>query len=297
MIDDLRSKTWFKRTALALLLSTINHQLSTAFAQGSLTPPGAPAPTMKSLDQLEPRTPVDAAHTPGDAFSQFIINQPGSYYLTTNVFGASAKYGIEITTNNVVLDLNGFALLGTSNSYDGIVFFGQYSNLAVRNGTVSGWALGAGFVGIRSLGQNATFERLNISGNAFGIQCNGGNVIRDCVVNANQRDGITVQGAGSLVLNNNLAGNNALSGPGNAGLSIVGTNNRIEGNHVTGNGGGYGIVISLATSTNNIVVRNSVTGNGLNNYSSVSGNIIGPLINNTVSGIITNSNPWANFSF
>jgi hypothetical protein len=27
------------------------------------------------------------------------------------------------------------------------------------------------------------------------------------------------------------------------------------------------------------------------------GQIVGPLITNTVSGIITNSNPWANFSF
>jgi len=25
--------------------------------------------------------------------------------------------------------------------------------------------------------------------------------------------------------------------------------------------------------------------------------IVGPLITNTVSGIVTNSNPWANFSF
>jgi hypothetical protein len=42
------------------LLAAFNSQLSTAFAQGSLTPPGAPAPTMKTLAQIEPRTPVDA---------------------------------------------------------------------------------------------------------------------------------------------------------------------------------------------------------------------------------------------
>ncbi len=43
-------KTQLKLAALALALSTVNSQLSSAFAQGSLTPPGAPAPVMKSLD-------------------------------------------------------------------------------------------------------------------------------------------------------------------------------------------------------------------------------------------------------
>ena len=40
--------------AAALLLSTITYQPSTAFAQGSLTPPGAPGPTMLTLSQVEP---------------------------------------------------------------------------------------------------------------------------------------------------------------------------------------------------------------------------------------------------
>ena len=48
-------KRLLKLAALALL-STLNSQLSTCLAQGSLTPPGAPAPTMKSLAQIEPRT-------------------------------------------------------------------------------------------------------------------------------------------------------------------------------------------------------------------------------------------------
>jgi parallel beta-helix repeat protein len=46
------------------ILSTFNFQLLPVFAQGSLTPPGAPAPVMKSLDQLdaklEKRTPISS---------------------------------------------------------------------------------------------------------------------------------------------------------------------------------------------------------------------------------------------
>ena len=66
--------------ALALLLSTLAFQLST-FAQGGLTPPGAPGPTMKTLQQIEPRTPISSI--------TFVISQPGSYYLTTNLTAVS----------------------------------------------------------------------------------------------------------------------------------------------------------------------------------------------------------------
>jgi hypothetical protein len=275
-------------TAL-LFLSTLN--LATSLAQGSLTPPGAPGPTMKSLSQIEPRTPVDATNTPGDSSALFVISQPGSYYLTTNIFGVINKYGIAISTDNVTLDLNGFALLGNASSVDGIVVF-FYSHIVIRNGTVSGW--GTGNYGIRCLGKNATLERLTVSVNDFGISCNSGDVIRDCVINGNQRDGIDVNGSGAFILNNNLAGNTSFAG--NACISIDGSNHRVEGNHVVGTGTGFGIQILGGVGwTNNIVIRNSVIGDGGNNYSIGSNNIVGPLINTT--GTITNSNPWANFSY
>ena len=62
--------------AIALLL-TCNLQPPALLAQGSLTPPGPPALTMKTLQQVEPRVPISSA--------PFTISQPGSYYLTTNL--------------------------------------------------------------------------------------------------------------------------------------------------------------------------------------------------------------------
>jgi hypothetical protein len=70
-----------------LLAATMN-----LHAQGSLTPPpGAPAPVMKSLDQVEARTPVVAGQ-PEVAINgsgTITISQPGSYYLTKNIWRCS----------------------------------------------------------------------------------------------------------------------------------------------------------------------------------------------------------------
>ena len=90
-------------------------------AQGSLTAPAAPAPTMKTLNQVEPRLELNGANTPGDADSIYKITQPGSYYLSGNLIGASGKHGIEIAARDVSLDLNGFALTGVAGSLNGVV--------------------------------------------------------------------------------------------------------------------------------------------------------------------------------
>src|SRR3954470_1382728 len=129
-----------KTTPLVLVLFLL---LPSAFPQGSLTPPGAPAPTMKKLDQVEPRMIVNAANTPGDASYTFIITAPGSYYLTGNITGAAGKHGIGIAASDVTLDLNGFALIsGGGGNRRGINVPAAQTNFSVRNGTVRGWTDG-----------------------------------------------------------------------------------------------------------------------------------------------------------
>ena len=46
-------------------------------AQGPLTPSGAPAPSMITLKQIEPRTEINSLGA-SDGISNFTIDQPGS---------------------------------------------------------------------------------------------------------------------------------------------------------------------------------------------------------------------------
>ena len=96
---------------------------------GDLEPPGAPAPTMKPLDQVEPRTPIRAADLP------LTISTSGSYYAVEDLVTAGA--GIKIEVDNVTIDLMGFGLSGGLG--DGIKDTGTRKNIIVRNGTVTGW--------------------------------------------------------------------------------------------------------------------------------------------------------------
>ncbi len=134
-------KAQLKLAALALLLSTLNAELSTARAQGSLTPPGAPAPTMKSLDQLEPRTPISSL--------PITITQPGSYYLTGS-FDLGSGDGIFVSAKNVTIDLNGFTIRSFDPSNTGagiridVPIFGSFDNIAILNGHIVGNVVNSG---------------------------------------------------------------------------------------------------------------------------------------------------------
>src|SRR5256714_6196867 len=117
-----------------------------AFGQGSLTPPGPPAPTMKKLDELEPRTNLQATPAPAGVDTSnptyhFIINQPGSYYLSANILVTKTN-GIQINAEGVTLDLNGFQISRVSPDGNGIEISGTSSRTTVRNGTIKGFLSG-----------------------------------------------------------------------------------------------------------------------------------------------------------
>jgi hypothetical protein len=113
------------------------------FAQGSLTPPTAPAPTMKSLDQIRSTgIPLNQNNTPGDADYHFIISNHGSYFLTGDL-AVTKTNGIKINAVGVTLDLNGFRVLrSTGTGGNGIEITATSDEARIHDGTIAGFASG-----------------------------------------------------------------------------------------------------------------------------------------------------------
>jgi len=176
--------------ASAALLAAFILQPRLLLAQGSLTPPGAPAPTMKSLNQIEARTPVDATNTPGSpCCDQFAITHPGSYYLTGNINSSGLSAAIFVLTNDVTLDLNGFTMNGIGYSgCVGISVAPGYQNVVIRNGTLLNW-----YVGVQDQNASCSLENVGVyesSNNGFllGNNCH----LKNCDAVSNSNTGISV---------------------------------------------------------------------------------------------------------
>jgi parallel beta-helix repeat protein len=220
--------------------------LWTAAAQaGSLTPPGAPGATMRTLDEVhaqakaaEPRTPITGAVT---------ITQPGSYYLATNISGL-----ITIQAHNVTLDLMGFRIaVSSGDAIDIPVGYG--SNTVVRNGMLRP---GSGALGLDGrYASDCRFEDLRVEGNGAwcGIAADDRCVVRNCDVRGCNHNGITVglhsEVRDCRVIGGTLDGISAESGcriidnvitdHGDDGLRITGSGCYVAGNIVRNNADNY----------------------------------------------------------
>jgi hypothetical protein len=184
------------------------------YAQGSLTPPGAPAATMKTLAQIEPRTPINTLS--GDGQDIYVISQPGSYYLTTNITATGSLNAISINTNGVSLDLDGFTIASTGANGTAILLAGNQvtgignADITISNGHIRGSVTnnagtygGPGFYnGISYNNAGGTPYNVRVSGitvsgcQNFGIflGTDGSSVVESCTVSTVGGYGIQASG-------------------------------------------------------------------------------------------------------
>ncbi|MDD3604621.1 MAG: right-handed parallel beta-helix repeat-containing protein, partial [Kiritimatiellae bacterium] len=202
------------RRFIACSLIVISLAVSTAFAQGPLAPAGAPGPVMKTLDQVEARTPITSL--------PMTISAPGSYYLTAPLSITSAVRGINIESDDVTIDLNGFSLNGTNGTTAIYVKSTIFSNIVIRNGSIEGWmsygidgnaadnlmvrdvqVRKTGDAGIR-LGMNSIVANCQVMDSVGGIEGYIGCAVRNCQVMNIFGNGIDLNN-GALVENSQAA--------------------------------------------------------------------------------------------
>ena len=177
----------------------------------------------------------------------FIISQPGSYKLTSNLKVPAGLDGIDINADNVTLDLGGFRIIGTQTctgsgitlvctglvgSANGIVSTSS-ANITVRNGSVLGFS-----TGVLLTGDGHLVEDVHARNNGVGIAVFNG-VIRRDTANLNLVAGIN---AVSCTITDNAANNNRNDGIRAAESTVI--QNVANGNGADGlvisNGGLFG---------------------------------------------------------
>jgi Right handed beta helix region len=194
--------------------------------------------------------------TPGDSAGfPATLSRPGRYKLSSNLTVPAQMNGIEVTANDVTIDLNGFTIRSAQpgQAASGVVSLVGEGLLRVVNGTVTGFS-GSGIV--KSPGR-AIIEDMRLLSNGHNLDLPGESQVRNSTIaNGNStfpNPGPAVRCFGACLIENNIITGNLGAGVAseNGGTTVIG--NVIVGN--TGVG-----VFSSSTKigfANNILIGNN----------------------------------------
>ncbi|NUQ67479.1 MAG: right-handed parallel beta-helix repeat-containing protein [Phycisphaerales bacterium] len=161
---------------------------------GPLNPPGGPiTSTYKTINEVEPRLPIDSNYAPGDADAVFKISSSGSYYATGSVTIFGARAYLEIAASNVTVDLNGFRISGSAGTIDGIFIAPGVTNVRIRNGSVVFFSQdGIDLTGVTG----CVVEDVTVSNcSGTGIRAGQGTLLTRCIANNNGGEGFNLPSA------------------------------------------------------------------------------------------------------
>ncbi|MHC4476854.1 MAG: right-handed parallel beta-helix repeat-containing protein [Planctomycetota bacterium] len=247
-------KTKQKRTKVVVSVLALAGLVvfSLAGYAGRLEPSAPPASTMKTLDQVEPRSPIPRSWIWAIPYT---ISDSGSYYLAQDFrIITPVLAAIIVEANDVTIDLMGFSIVGPgpdSGTNYGIYLDGR-TNVEIRNGTVRDFGshglYGAGLAG---KGHRAINVRATSNGGTGIYLDSRHNLIKDSTANGNGGDGICVSNA-SIVTGNTACDNN------NDGID--GVNSTITTNTVYFNGSNGIFARGPCTVKNNTAMHNGMNG-------------------------------------
>jgi hypothetical protein len=169
------------------------------------------------------------------------IPGPGSYVLTDNL-STSDPDCLVVAFPDVTIDLAGFQISckGTCTGSGINAGGGAGPNLAVRNGTIRGFAVGIDLTKT----DFARVEGVRLLGNTFGLDGGNGIIVKDCILADNAKGGLRVQ-LGGVITGNAITGTTD-------GTGIFAIRSVVTGNSVRlgsgGIGGGAGVMFGNAVS-------------------------------------------------
>lgn len=212
----MQSTSTFMRLASCATLGALSLLAGQAHAQAVITQSSALAGNV---------SPGDTAGFP------ITLSQPGNYKLMSNLVVPAGTIGVEITSPNVTLDLNGFTIAGpvtctrntstyavtcTSSYFSarGVSINQTGGSSTVRNGTVQGF-----YLGIYTAAGEANVENVSARHNGYaGMVLNDGGRISDSVVELNSLYGISAMYTSMYRVTARFNGSAGISGLGLAPL-------------------------------------------------------------------------------